>query len=302
MLRDAFNALKRGASWWLFGDYGGRVRAGCPGWLFLVDEFEDHRAAGSAAAFRAELAGRFVRHLGARGIRVLVAVTPDKSRVERAHLCALRRPGRFEDRASGWIARSRAAGVEAIDLAPALSRLPGERYFRTDSHWNEAGAESAALAIVGDLRSRGLVVEAVLPAAALESRQVRRSGDLVRVAGLDGLPDGLRPAEWVTISAVPPPEAASDDLLGEAGVPRVALVGSSYSRSANFAPFLARHLGVPIANAARRGGAFDVALRAYLESAAFRDTPPKLIVWEIPERVLEQPVTPAERAWSLERQ
>jgi alginate O-acetyltransferase complex protein AlgJ len=51
-------------------------------------------------------------------------------------------------------------------------------------------------------------------------------------------------------------------------------------------PFLEQKMHRQVANFALDGGDFDGAARAYLRSAAFKQTPPKLLVWEIPERVL----------------
>jgi len=295
--RDAFNRLERGVSWVLLGDLGPRVRGGCPGWLFLKDEFDVHPDPEGASALRADLAARVAERLAARGVRLLVVVVPDKSRIEREHLCGLRRAARFEGRVAGWVARLEARGVGALDLTGVLARLPGERYYRTDSHWNEEGARASAQAIAGTLRERGLAQAGPAPGP-LASERVARQGDLVRVAGLDGLPGGIGPGvESVLHFTVPAPEAASDDLFGEAGAPKVAVVGSSFSRSANFVPFLARALGELVANAAREGADFDGAARAYLEGATLRDTPPRVVVWEVPERAIEMPAKPAERQW-----
>jgi alginate O-acetyltransferase complex protein AlgJ len=54
-------------------------------------------------------------------------------------------------------------------------------------------------------------------------------------------------------------------------------------------PFLQRAVGASVGNFALDGGAFSGAAKAYFDSAAFKQTPPKLIVWEIPERDLQAP-------------
>jgi len=295
--RAALERVERGVSWLLLGDFGTRVRGGCPGWLFLKDELEVHPDPAGAARLRARMAGLAARRLEARGARLLVVVVPDKSRVEREHLCGLRRPPSFDGRISAWRRALAEAGVTALDLTATLERFPGERYYRTDSHWNEAGARAAAGEIARELRSRGLA-SSPPPSQALPSERVRRPGDLVRVAGIDWLPEPLGPgAEWVERSAVPAPAAATDDLFGEAGLPKVALAGSSFSRSASFAAYLAWQLGEPVANVSREGGDFDGSMRAYLEGATLREAPPRVVVWEVPERVLGIPVKPAERQW-----
>lgn len=296
--RVALERLERGVSWLALGDLGSRVRGGCPGWLFLKDELEIHPDPAGAGALRAQLAARVAQRLAAKGAALLVVVVPDKSRVERERLCGLRRPPAFEGRVGAWTRELAAAGVAALDLTAALERLPGERYYRTDSHWNEAGAHAAAREIARALRARGLASGPVPPEAALATERVRRPGDLVRVAGLDWLPDAIGPgAEWTERATVPAPQAASDDLFGAAGLPQVALVGSSYSRSAGFAAFLAWQLGEQVANAAREGADFDGAARAYLEGATLREAAPRVVVWEVPERAIGIPVKPGERQW-----
>lgn len=289
LLRKPFHAFERGSEWLFTRDWGTRVREGCTGWLFLVDELETTSQRDRNAGARAARAGRVARELEAKGIRLLVAVVPDKSRIEGRHLCGLGRPPHAEHRIASWVASARAAGADAIDLTAAISALPGERYFRTDTHWNENGARGAAQAITAALRARGLAEEPKARPPAIEVKQLPRPGDLVRVAGLEGLPAFLRPEPEITVvSRVPPLPSASDDLFGSAGLPAIALVGTSFSRSANFAPFLERQLGAQVANAAKEGGDFDGALDAYLASAAFRETPPRVVIWEIPERVLEK--------------
>jgi alginate O-acetyltransferase complex protein AlgJ len=82
-------------------------------------------------------------------------------------------------------------------------------------------------------------------------------------------------------------------LFGDEKIP-VALVGTSYSANPlwNFAGFLEEALQTDVINAAEEGqGPFET-MKTYLASAAFRDNPPELVVWEIPERYL---VVDAER-------
>jgi alginate O-acetyltransferase complex protein AlgJ len=125
----------------------------------------------------------------------------------------------------------------------------------------------------------------------------------VKLAGLDGLPVGLQPRpelarqsrfELVRSAAVASAEKSGDvghaDLFGDAELPSIALVGTSFSRNSNFVPFLEQKLNRQVGNFALDGGDFDGAVRAYLRSPAFKQTPPKLLVWEIPERVLAMDV------------
>lgn len=294
----ALERVERGVSWLLLGDLGPRVRAGCPGWLFLRDELEPNVDPAGAAAFRVRLAAAAARRLAASGAQVVLVVVPDKSRIERERLCGLRRSPAFAGRIAAWTAALAQAGIDAVDLTDPLERLPGERYYRTDTHWNETGAEAAAKAIAGHLRQRGLATAPAPPEAPLPGERVPRPGDLVRVAGIDWLPSSLRPGvEVVEHRNVPPPPAASDDLFGEAGLPKVALAGTSFSRTASFAAYLAYHLGEGVANVAKDGADFDGSVRAYVDGATLREAPPRVVVWEVPERAIGIPLKPAERAW-----
>ncbi|HEX5337366.1 MAG TPA: hypothetical protein VFW53_02910 [Gallionella sp.] len=295
---SVFNQIERGILWNLTGDLGPRVRAGCGDRLFLTDELEVYPGRSDSAAFRAKLAAQLRDRLAERGIKLMMVVVPDKTRIESAHLCGLNRSASFDRRIVDWLATLKSHGVETLDLTAVLAAVPGERYYHTDTHWNEAGASAAASAVASGLRALGWAAAAEGEAVTLSAARVARPGDLVHLAGLDGLPGYLRPkVELAQVTAVPPLAVASDDLFGDAGLPTIALVGTSYSRNSNFVPFLEHRLGEPVANLAKDGGDFTGAATAFFGSPAFRDNPPKVVIWEVPERVIEMPLKEAEREW-----
>ncbi len=298
VLGTLFNQIERGLQWNLTGDYGPSVRAGCAEWLFLADELEIHADREKSAQFRAELAARLNTKLQASGINLLMVVVPDKTRIESRHLCGLRRPAAFESRVVNWQEALKSHGIATLDLTQTLENTPGERYYRTDTHWNETGSYSAAKAVSAQLEELGWVSVSSAGEVTLSPARVARSGDLVHLAGLDGLPACLRPAlEQAQVTDVAPVAVVSDDLFGDAGTPSVALMGTSYSRNSNFVAFLSHRLGEPVANLAKDGGDFAGAAIAYFSGNTFRATPPKQVIWEIPERVIEMPVKEAERKW-----
>jgi len=298
VLGPTFSSIERGLLWNVTGDWGAGVRGGCDDWLFLTEELEVHPDREQSAAFRAQLAGHLNARLSERGIQLLTVVVPDKTRIESRHLCGLRRPQRFARRVANWQDSVKARGVATLDLTATLESAAGERYYRTDTHWNEAGANVAAQAVAARLAELHWAEVTNGGAVALNPARTPRSGDLIHLAGIDGLPALLRPKpELAQVTVVPPIAVASDDLFGDAGLPSIALVGTSYSRNSNFVPLLEHHLGVPVANLAKDGGAFAGAATRYFSGATFRNNPPKVVIWEIPERVLESPVTPAERDW-----
>ena len=74
------------------------------------------------------------------------------------------------------------------------------------------------------------------------------------------------------------------------------LIGTSFSRTSGFVGYLAEALHTPVANFGRDGGNFSGGAAAYFQAPDWRETPPRLVIWEIPERTLQPPATAAERA------
>src|SRR5690606_10724961 len=119
--------------------------------------------------------------------------------------------------------------------------------------------------------------------------------DLVRLAGLDWLPLWLQPeVELVAVSVFTALDETAgmseDDLFGDSQLPNMALIGTSFSRHSNFVPFLEQALGTSLGNFAKDGGEFSGAAKDYFASPAFTQTPPQLVIWEIPERDLQTPL------------
>ena len=300
--------LERVFSWLAAGDLGARVRQGQQDWLFLADEFTPHSHAKTSAAARADEVIALRKRLASEGIELLVVVVPDKSRIADTHLGALHRPPEFVDRIGQWTGTLAKAGVDVVDLSAVLGKLQQQgdnAYLRTDSHWTEAGASAAAVQVAQRAQALGVVVSNG-SSLQMTGRETRiRPGDLVRLAGIDSLPLALQPRPESTqqsrfevgqagsgpaataTTARPPATTSNDDLFGDAALPTVAVIGSSFSRTSNFVPFLAQALNAQVANFALDGGDFAGAAHAYFASSAYKQTPPKLLIWEIPERVLQ---------------
>ena len=300
------NAAKfeRGLSWIAVGDLGARVREGDPNWLFYNAELEPNPNNKDDAATRANKVIEINKGLLHQNIKLLVVIVPDKSRIEQNHLGTLHRSKLFSDRIDNWIQSISASGVNTIDLTPdflAYKSQGGDSYFRTDSHWNEQGAEIAASVIAQRIKVLNIQPQPLQASEINNRSQVARPGDLVRVAGLDWLPEKLQPTpETVQLSSFKVIEAhspsspntnLSDDLFGDANLPNIVLLGTSFSRNSNFLSFLEHYLGVKVANFAMDGGEFYGAARDYFNSPSFKETPPKLIIWEIPERSIESKIS-----------
>ncbi|SDS05648.1 alginate O-acetyltransferase complex protein AlgJ [Pseudomonas asplenii] len=293
--------LERGGSWLAFGDLGPRVREGCPDWLFLTDELRLNRNAALNARAKVQAVSELQQALGKRGIQLVVAVVPDKSRIVASQLCKLSRPAVLAPRIDEWLGLLQGAGVTALNLTPTLQAVGEAAYLRTDTHWSEAGAKAAAGQVARMIE--GLKFEPT-PRKHFDlvgEPSAVRPGDLVRLAGIDWLPTKLQPrVENVAATQIKEQvqEAGGDnldDLFGDDNLPNTALIGTSFSRNSNFVGFLEAALGAPVGNFAKDGGEFSGAAKAYLDSPAFKQTPPKLIVWEIPERDLQTPYDGAVR-------
>ena len=295
--------LQRGLGWLTIGDLGDRVRRGCPGWLFLGDELQVHANGQANEQARADIVARLQQSLAKRDIKLLVAVVPDKSRIEAQRLCDLHRSAAFQDRLSHWVQTLQGRGVQTLDLSAALAGLGQDAYFRTDPHWTAAGAGAAARVVADRVKGSGVPLQPPQGYRVTASAPALRPGDLVRLAGVDWLPVSLQPpgevieqhtwtAQAAAASAAAPAAGNSaDDLFGDSGLPTLALIGTSYSRTSSFVPQLSQALGVSVGNFARDGGKFGGAAQAYFKSAAWKQTPPRLIIWEMNERDLQTPLT-----------
>ena len=308
LLSKPFSQIERAVTWTIAGDTGTAVSTGCKDWFFLSDELETFLDPDHSAIARANIVKALAKNLAGRGIQLVIAVVPDKSRIEQAHLCGLHRPASFAGRIDNWVALLKQSKINTINLEPVLAATPGERYYRTDSHWNENGANAAAAAIASYLQAEKMqAMPTVAPdKAALHSTTIARDGDLLRVSNLQGLPAILRPkpeqTQLTTIVASAAPDSGassntSDDLFGDTGLPTVALIGTSFSRNANFVTFLGHYLGSPVASFAKEGGNFEGSALAYLGGKTFQQSPPKVVLWEVPERMLQKPLSAAEKQW-----
>lgn len=303
---SALADAERGAAWLLTGSLGPRVRQGCPDWLFLTDELAVHPHGHANARARLDTVLRVRDRLRRQGIELLVTVVPDKSRIEQAHLCGLYRPAASAGRLDDWMAGLRGQGVPLADLFPVLDQAahgPQPPFLQTDTHWSESGARLAAAAVAEAVRRTGVAVAPSRHITATEGPAHAREGDLVRLAGIDWLPARWKPVPdqvrttTFDVQAEAAGAGSADDLFGDADNPTLALLGTSFSRTSNFASFLESSLQAAVPSFARDGGDFWGAAQQYFNSPSFGQTPPKLVIWEIPERVLQMPVGPAERAW-----
>jgi alginate O-acetyltransferase complex protein AlgJ len=303
---DWLGTRQRELGWLLLKDLGPRVKPGCEGWLFLGDELTVHPNGASNAARRADIAQTLVERLAARGTRVVITVVPDKTRIETDRLCGLQRPEALDPRYATWSAAMTTRGLAAVALEAPLQQVKarvGTAYDRTDTHWSLDSAQAAAQALADHLRSQGFTPSPEVGFTVTRAPVAPRWGDLVRLAGLDQLSPNLRPKPdqvampRFEISAPAAQATSADALFGDGpAAERIALVGSSYSRNAHFADWLAQALRTEVGNLAQDGGGFSQSMLDFLKQEASADRPTSWLIWEIPERVLQDPIEADEQA------
>lgn len=280
-----------------FGQLGDQVSQGCPGWLFFVDGLRAPTdELPQVLARRIDIMRNIAAQMQARGVQLLVVTVPDKSRVEQQALCGLTRPRATMAQLPGFIQALDAAGVKHVELAQALAALPAPAYFRTDVHLNQAGA----------LRAAQVLADAARPMVGGDGDQTytvktgqaaqERMGDLIVLAGLEHAPEGWRPALDREIPQTVQMQT-SGGLLDSGPAAHVLLAGSSNSRRSNFAEQLGRLLHQPIVNQSEDGGKFSDALVQAMGRPQLWTPELRLVIWELSEMSLLQPLSPSESAF-----
>ncbi|WP_348673359.1 alginate biosynthesis protein AlgX [uncultured Abyssibacter sp.] len=254
------------------------------GWLFRTEDDLKDRYALMPSTYQS--VSLLQQRLAARGVTLVMLPLPPRGLMAWRHL-----PDHMKQDVSRDMAR---VGYQVLlqDLrdagavVPRLGQLlygPQEDsfYFKRDHHWTPSGAKRTALQTAE--RIRELDAFADIPAKTFTTRQqgiLRKSGTYAeaveRMCGF-GYPEQVIPR--FTTST----EGSGSDLFGDADKPQIVLAGTSNSDPAyNFAGFLAEALGVDVLNVSVTGGGIDAALLQYFMSEDFRESPPKILIWEMP--------------------
>ena len=298
-LENPLVTFDRVSSYLVTGDLGERVRRGCDNWLFLSDELTLHAARTTSLARHVAIVKRVAAYLQSRHIGLIVVPVPDKSRVAAPDLCGVDRPAAIGNRLTDFATQLRQDGIGVVDVLPAMNLAGGELYYRTDTHWNERGAKAVADAVAAALRQAQLAPTQKAEFKVTTHPMRERVGDLIRIAGLNQVAWPFRPrGDEEAATDIQQSAAASVGILDETPPPELAVIGTSFSRRANFVPFLSLALTAPVDNRALDGGGITNAAIDYFAKADFLKSPPRAIVWEIPERMVEEDVADSDETWA----
>ncbi|THF68051.1 hypothetical protein E7T06_18200 [Deinococcus sp. Arct2-2] len=267
----------------LFGEARDGALVGKEGWLFTSEEYQT--AAGDEAEIAAKV--KYVQQVHAElakdGTRLVVALIPAKTRVYPEQL-RVQVPAQQTEGYGTFRQALMRAGILVPDVWGALKAAKQERpvFLHTDTHWTPEGANAAAQAIALAVQE----VASDLPPAEYTVQikpATERSGDLLRyVPG--PAPDRVRELEYTRT------DQGGGGLLGDETL-AVTLVGTSYSADSkdnvwHFDDAVSQALKTEVLNVAQEGKGPIVPMREYLKSEERKDSPPQVVVWEIPERFL----------------
>jgi len=298
---EVFPVKQLGVNLWaaldytVFGEGRPGVVIGTEGWFYTDEEFKV--ADSSEADIRANLAfiAKVGRQLQGEGVALVVAVVPAKARIYSEFLAGRQPAAAYELLYERVLGKLTSESIPHADLRGVLTdgKLRDPTYLRTDTHWTPWGAHLAAAEIASVVKRAGLAAPDRTAFVTREDKMAAHEGDLLSFLPLAPYFAGL----------LPPPEtipvmrteaegvfspAGAADLFGDTQLPRVALVGTSYSANAlwNFGGALRAALGEDIASYAKEGTGPFRPMTLYLRSEDFRQKPPRLVIWEIPERSL----------------
>lgn len=287
LFKDAGIDLFGAISWTLFREGRKGVLAGSDDWLFSTEEFESDAKSPERIARAVDFVSGVRDRLAARGTQLVVVTVPAKAMIYPERLGRYTLPTEPAARHGTLLAALKAKGIDVVDPAPDMmdAKNAEQLYLRTDTHWTPAGARVVAKAVADHLEGREPGEAKAFSAKTLPSESY--GGDLTRYVRLGPLastlgpqPDRLAPFEAVA--------EGEGSLLGEETIP-VVLVGTSYSANAkwSFEPALKIALERDVVNAAAEGQGPFKPMSAYLRSDGFKTAPPKLVIWEIPDRYVD---------------
>lgn len=269
-------------------------------WLFYRYELSDANDA-QATDQSLDLIRRFNRVLASRGIAMGVAMVPLKMRIYAEHLPDDTKVNAYmEGNYERMSKLLRASGVQVLDLNSAFLKSPKRNsseplFYRLDTHWSQTGVMVAADAIKAGIGASPVLKKAL---ASTPSAQYNILIGTDKIASeprdlVGQLPPGAQtfPPESVTPVSVRRDRPAKGGLFGDRSAVGVSLLGSSYSRDwTGFADALRYTLqrdvlsiGVPADQGSWLG------MESYLRDDAFQTKPPKLLIWEMPERDMRAP-------------
>lgn len=278
----------------LFNEGRPGVVLGRDQWLFSDEEFKPAVDAQQQMQDNLALVRGIRDTLQRQGVQLVLAIVPAKARLYAEYLGKETPASLHDDLFNQFHAQVRQANVFAPDLLAPLeqAKARGQVFLRTDTHWTPLGAEVVAQSLAEAVNRQGLLSGEPQAYITEAGASAPYKGDLTNFLPLDPLfsnllptPDTLQQRKTQPVQAEG--ESGDDALFDDSRIP-VALVGTSYSANPhwNFLGALQQALRSDVANYAEDGHGPLLPMLKYLQSDAFKNAPPQVVVWEFPERYL----------------
>ncbi|MDB6049765.1 MAG: alginate O-acetyltransferase [Pseudomonas sp.] len=296
---DEFPIKRLGTNLWaaldfkLFNEGRPGVVLGSDQWLYSDEEFNPVANGAQNEADNLALIQGVRDALEKRGTKLVLAIVPAKTRLYPEHVGTNIPAALHSNLYQQFHDQVAQAGILAPDLLQPLqtAKQAGAVFLRTDTHWTPMGAEVVAQRL-------GATIAVDTPLSGEPERFVTEAketapykGDLTTFLPLDPLFSNLLPKpddlQQRSTNPVPAQAAGDDALFANTDVP-VALVGTSYSANPNwnFLGALKQALHSDVVNYAEDGHGPILPMLKYLQTDAFKNSPPQVLIWEFPERYL----------------
>lgn len=296
---EEFPIKRLGTNLWAALDYKvfneGRpgVVLGKDQWLYTDEEFDAVANGEQNEADNLAIIKGVQDTLKKQGTELVLAIVPAKTRLYPEHVGDNKPAALHTDLYQQFHAQVNQAGIFAPDLLAPLqsAKDKGQVFLRTDTHWTPMGAEVVAQQL-GEAISTKTPLSGDPQTFVTEAKSsAPYKGDLTNFLPLDPLfsnllpkPDDLQQRSTNPAQA----EGESGDALFADNSVAVGLVGTSYSANPNwnFAGALKQALHSDVVNYAEDGHGPILPMLKYLQTDAFKSSPPQVLIWEFPERYL----------------
>ena len=282
-------------SYAVFREGNNGVLIGEDNWLFSTEEFSLQSDWERNYRYNVDFILAVRDYLKASQTELIIVPVPAKARIYEDKLGRYDYPVYKEGIYGSFISDMKGSGIAVVNLLPAFQEEKTDEslFVKSDTHWSPVGSRLAA-------QSVGAYIHRNYPESLYEKTafvthvegETLHQGDLSRYVPLGPFSDdfGISGDLLRKVETVKADEGQADlaSALFSDATPPITLVGTSYSANPvwNFEGFLKESLGSDILNAADEGlGPFET-MKKYLGNEAFRNAPPRVIIWEIPERYL----------------
>ena len=236
-----------------------------------------------------------------KGIALALVIVPSKIRIHADQLPDDKPLDSYTaDKYENAFKTLRAAGVNVVNLNQPFLASPDRTsdtplFLRLDTHWSPSGALLAAQTIKSTIESTPVLKKALdlTPAVAYtltmaKQKTATRARDLVHYLPKE---EQTFAPERVLAFKVARASASQASLQGAGDAVGITVIGSSYTNRNTGYPDAIRYslqrdlldISIPVDQGPWVG------MESYLKNEAFKTNPPKLIIWEIPERELRSP-------------